>query len=337
MTAGIASIGTRRDLRPLTGRDDAMRFHYDLTLGFSTDDESDAKSLMRGRWRGGLGLSGRVGRFDGLIGIAGGRVGSRGVLGPWLDLRSLSREGGWLFALQIAPTLLFPEEALSEPERLSPGDLILLRDDRESGLPRSPSLVTTRRAAQRAWPRVSVEALRADAHGRLLVEATVARLRDPLDWEPDSLAGDPAFYRARTGASRVFGRLAVEGTRALRPDLTLRLRYRWIGTRRSDRAPGDLAFLPAHALRALLADRRGPWRGELEGQLSGRAAAGTGTPPIEAFFDLAARLGYALGAGTLSLVCENLLADEVGDRPGELVRDRFFGLQWCVGATDEAP
>jgi hypothetical protein len=337
LTGGIASVGTRRDLRPLSRGDDAMRLHYDVTLGFSSDDDSAAKALTRWRWRGALGLSGRIGRFDGLLGVGGGRAGSRGVLGPWLDLRSLSREGGWLLALEIAPAVLFAEETLAEPERLPRGELILLREDpveRASGLPRSPSLVSTRRAPQRAWPRVSVEALRADARGRLLVEATVAKLRDPLDWEPDSLAGEGAFYRARVGGSRVFGRLAVEGTRALRPDLTLRLRYRWIGTRHGDRSPEDLAFLPAHALDASLAGSRGLWRYEIEGRLCSSAAAGAGVRAVGGFVDLTARLGYALGAGTLSLVCENLLADEVGERPGELARERFFGLQWCAGAAD---
>jgi hypothetical protein len=333
-----ASPATTRDLRAWQTSDyggrRSLSLLYELQGGLALHDASRAKAATLGRWRGGAGVRSGLGRqLTLLMGLSGGGEGARSSLGPWIDLRALLPDRGLLGAIEVAPQVVFPELALTWDERIPPASLLLDADGgrtmldpvARAALPVSPVLVATHRDPQIAWPRVSAELLRQSESGWLLVEGTYARVRDATDWAADSLGEGGLFYRSVAAPKRDFARFAFEGTRVVSRALEIHLRYRWIHSRAQHR---DLCFLPAHALTLRVDGGHGGWLWQVAADLRSRASAGDGRPELGAFVALDARLGWSFGPGTLSVIVENLLGDDIAVRPGDVVDGPRAGLTW---------
>ncbi|MBM3318222.1 MAG: hypothetical protein FJY75_10280, partial [Candidatus Eisenbacteria bacterium] len=153
--ARLSSQPARQDQRLwVTGA--SARPVHDLELGLAATDDRDSGSLARGRWRGDAGIGLRVGREDvvAVLGAGGGGEGSDHAFGPALDIRVRRREQGLLIALEMAPRVVFAEEALAAEELLPPADLLRAAPFAAArpALPESPGLVAARRPPARAWP-----------------------------------------------------------------------------------------------------------------------------------------------------------------------------------------
>ncbi|MBM3318101.1 MAG: hypothetical protein FJY75_09645, partial [Candidatus Eisenbacteria bacterium] len=243
-------------------------------------------------------------------------------------IRVRRREQGLLIALEMAPRVVFAEEALAAEELLPPADLLRAAPFAAArpALPESPGLVAARRPPARAWPRLACEALWQAGAGWALAEATLARLRDPLDWAPDTLGG-VELYRTVAGPERTFWRLALAADRAVTRGVRAAGRYRWV---RADAARAGLepALLPEHRLAAELRGAAGDWRWGVGLDWRGGASAGAGRRRLAGSFDLSASAGRALGPGELRLEVENLFADRLALRPNEVLSERRVGLVW---------
>ncbi|MFH1144178.1 MAG: hypothetical protein V1774_06515 [Candidatus Eisenbacteria bacterium] len=286
--------------------------------GERTDGRFRCRCGWSARWRGGL--------FA--LGIAGGGEGSRGVLGPWIAWRRLLGESGWLVALEAAPEVTFFEEWWGGWERLSaPG---LLQEEAGPGrLPFAAQILDPVQPAQRAWPRLALEAQRQDAAGWLRATAVIAEVADPFDWESATAAGTTLLATSHNERRRLI-EAVFSAERRLRPGLRLKLDYRWARDERRGTA-ARLLLLPQHRLRGALGWEPGDWRAAAAIELRSERSVDSAGARLRGSTALGARIGHVFGGHTLSLVGENLLQETLADWPGEVRADRWFGLEWRYG------
>ncbi len=278
------------------------------------------------RLRGHAGWSVPRGQARMFVGLAGGREGGRGVIGPWLAWRSRAFVRGLVLAFEVAPSIRYADEwwgadePLGDPGLLGPSPLLPLPHREEPLVPRLP--------AQRAWPRLAGQAHWEMERGWARASLELARVRGPFHWMVDGAPGS-AVVATASGETRTLARFAIEGQRSLGAGFFTRLDYRW----QSDEERGTaqrLLVVPRHLLRAALGWRAGPWQAAIDFERRAGAYASSSGARLPAYSALGARAGRDFGAHSFALVAENLLAQDLEWWPGERIRHRWFGLEWTL-------
>jgi len=324
------------DLRVLAAPDRSLgaisRFEFDL-LGGIVRQRNMRGEQTDGRLRGRAGFSTSVLRGLLTLGIAGGAEGWRGILGPWLAWRCAFEEPGLLVAVEAAPTVHWFDEWWGSVARLAPPAL-LGPEPEEERMPFAAQILDPLQPPQRAWPRLALEVWWARPSGALRAEAVLARVHDPFDWTWSSAAGTRLPATSHNEARRMT-EIRVRGERRLGADLIARGEYHWV--RDGERDPRRrLLLLPEHRVRAALGWEPGEWLAQVGLESRGRSLLDRRGARLAGYPSLSVHLGRSLGAHTLALVGENLLNETVEAWPGEVLDERWFGIEWRWGRSREA-
>jgi hypothetical protein len=326
---GLRTAGTARDLRRYAQRDgtSSLRGDFELWGGLTHRRSPDGTGQVLGRWRTRAVWDAPRGAWHLAAGLGASGEGPRTCIAPVLGLRRVWPASRTCAALEIAPELRSAEDALALPERLPEVSLIREAPGVSPG-PRAPVVYDPRLPPQRAWPALAGEIFRQSEAGGWDLALSVAQLRDPLDWRPDTLAEGTQLLRAAAAASRMLARVALTVERRLGPGLVLTARYRGVADARAGDAQQALHALPAHRLETRLEGAGTRWRWGLRAEARGRAPAAAGTEAQPATIVVAAHAGLALGESELRLVAENLFDAAAWDEPYAPILRRWVGLEW---------
>jgi hypothetical protein len=327
---GVRTAGTARDLRryaPREGGASSLRGDFELWGGVAHRRSPDGRGQAIGRWRTRAVWDVPRGAWHLAAGLGASGEGERTCIAPVLGLRRAWLVSRTCAALEIAPALRSAEEVLALPERLPEVSLIREAPIASPG-PRTPVVYDPRLRPQRAWPALAGEILRENHAGGWDLAVTVAHLRDPLDWRPDTLVEGTQLLRAASAASRVLARVALTVERRLGSSFVLTARYRGVRDGRAGDPQRALHALPAHRLEAHLERAGSRWRWGLSAEARGRAPAAAGTPAQPATIAIAAHAGLALGDSELRLIGENLFNAATCDEPYAPMLRRWVGLEW---------
>jgi len=336
--AGLRTAGTARDLRRYAPAGASSRMHGDFELwgGLTHRRSPEGTGEALGRWRTRAVWSVPRDAWQLVAGLSASGEARSTLIAPVLGLRRAWRDRRACAAIELTPDLRFAEDVLARSERLPEVSLIREAPSLPTG-PRSPVVYDPRLPPQRAWPVLAGEMLRESDAGWIDLAVTLAHVRDPLDWRPDTLAAGTTLLRATPGASRVLARIALTVEHRFGPGRILAARYRWMRDSRAGDHTRALHALPVHAgeVRWEVADAR--WRWGLRAEAQSRTPETPGAAAQAATIALAAHLGLALGGTEIGLVAENVFDATARDEPYAPMTRRWVGLEWNLPGRASVP
>jgi hypothetical protein len=338
---GCETASSLADLRRYAGSDAdrTRRLDAGLWAGLARRRGPDRAGSSVARWRGRLAWTVPRGRWHLHAGLSGAGEGGRSWLGPRAGARRFWWQRGMGLAFEIAPEIRFAEEALASPGRVP--EAALIRPAAAGELwPRAPVVLDPALPPQCAAPCATAEFFRQGRRGALGVGCALARLREPVDWIPESLGAGGAVVRMRSATAsspRWMVRLTVRLDETLPGGAQLRLTYDATRDPWASDPGRALHFLPEQRLGARLSGRAGRWFWEAQLDGRGRTPRASGSAGLDPSLELGASVGYEFGRHRLQLVGVNLGDAASIDDPYGVRTRRWVGLRWNCAAPAYVP